>query len=297
MHIGQIKELWRYPVKSLGGEIIKDATLDEFGVIGDRCWSLINTQTGDVAWGKSHPGLMNLEARYVTEHPPGRVYTDGVPTVRIRFPDGDSVLSSDDASAKISDFTKDNLQLCPLEPPENRDHYRWQEPLDAEKIMAVLGVKPGERVPDLSSYDEDLIQVLGEYYAPPGTYNDMFPVHLVTSASVEHMEQVSGESFDRRRFRPNFYVETASGIDGLAEFDWVGKYLAVGEAVLSVGAKTIRCSMPARAQAPYQLEQNSAIAKAIYQTTDRFFGVYLSVVTPGKVCEGDEVRLQDSPSA
>jgi uncharacterized protein YcbX len=295
MHIGHIKEIWRYPVKSLGGEIIKEATLDDFGMIGDRCWSLINTLSADVAWGKSYPRLMNLEARFVSDHPPVRVYADAVPPVTIRFPDGDSVLSSDDVAAKISEYAGASVDLRPLESPENRDHYRWQDPLDEQKIMAILGVKPGERVPDLSAYDEDLIQLLGEYYAPPGTYNDMFPVHLLTSASVEHMEKISGEDFDRRRFRPSFYVETAAGVDGLAEFAWVGKYLAVGEAVLSVGAKTIRCSMPARAQAPHQLEQNPAIAKALYQTTDRFFGIYLSVVTHGKVREGDEVTLQDSP--
>ena len=119
-----------------------------------------------------------------------RVYTDAVPPVTIRFPDSDSVLSSDDAAAKISEYAGASVHLRPLEPPENRDYYRWQEPLDDQKIMAILGVKPGERVTNLSTYDEDLIQLLGEYYAPPGTYNGMFPVHLLTSASVEHMEKV-----------------------------------------------------------------------------------------------------------
>ena len=33
MHIGHIKEIWRYPVKSLGGEIIKEATLDDFDIM------------------------------------------------------------------------------------------------------------------------------------------------------------------------------------------------------------------------------------------------------------------------
>jgi hypothetical protein len=41
MHIGHIKEIWRYPVESLGGEIIKEATLDDFGMIGDRYFPIL----------------------------------------------------------------------------------------------------------------------------------------------------------------------------------------------------------------------------------------------------------------
>jgi uncharacterized protein YcbX len=76
---------------------------------------------------------------------------------------------------------------------------------------------------------------------------------------------------------------------GPVEFEWVGRKLRVGEAELLVGARTIRCSMPARAQNQCGLAPSPATAKALYETTDRYLGVYLSVLPPGAIRAGDEV--------
>ena len=35
-------------------------------------------------------------------------------------------------------------------------------------------------------------------------------------------------SWDIRRFRPNFYIETDDGLDGLIENEWVGRRLRIG---------------------------------------------------------------------
>ena len=121
----------------------------------------------------------------------------------------------------------------------------------------------------------------------------MFPVHALTTSSLRYMEQQSGETFAVQRFRPNFLIATAEGDAGLIEFDWIGKKLEIGGAVFGVEAKTIRCSMPSRGQAPYDLPQNPNIAKSLFAETQRFMGAYLSVLEPGKVSEGDEVRLVD----
>ena len=44
----QIREIWRYPVKSMGGERIPESAVDERGLIGDRAWVLAEVRTG--AW-------------------------------------------------------------------------------------------------------------------------------------------------------------------------------------------------------------------------------------------------------
>lgn len=44
-----ITELWRYPVSSLGGEILPAARLDARGVSGDRIWGLVDAADGSVA--------------------------------------------------------------------------------------------------------------------------------------------------------------------------------------------------------------------------------------------------------
>jgi hypothetical protein len=65
----------------MAGERIQSAGFDTYGMIGDRSWAAINTDTGDVGWGKSYPKLMNLKARYTQEPPPTRGYGEDVPRV------------------------------------------------------------------------------------------------------------------------------------------------------------------------------------------------------------------------
>ncbi len=293
MNIGHVKETWLYPIKSMAGQRVEALSLDELGVVGDRAWSMLDAESGDVAWGKRFPRVMDLEASYVGERPTQRVFGDAVPPVRIRVPGGAEVHSGAEADGPISDYVGSPLRLSPLQPAENRDHYRWSKPLDGEEIMKILGVAPGEDPPDLSVYDEDLIALLTEYYSPPGTYNDMAPLHVLTTASLKHMRELSGEDFDLRRFRPNFLIETEEDQQGLVEFSWVGKRLRVGDATLKVAAKTIRCSMPARPQASSNLEANPAVARTLYEQTGRFFGAYLSVEEAGTIREGDSVELLD----
>lgn len=40
MTIGEVAQLWRYPVKSLGGERLDDVEIGPRGVLGDRLWAV-----------------------------------------------------------------------------------------------------------------------------------------------------------------------------------------------------------------------------------------------------------------
>ena len=54
--VGTIAGLWRYPVKSMGGEALDVAVLTARGVSGDRVYALLDGATGKVASAK-HPRL------------------------------------------------------------------------------------------------------------------------------------------------------------------------------------------------------------------------------------------------
>ena len=64
MLAGKLKEIWRYPVKSLGGNAVERAHVHEYGIAGDRGWALIEATTGDICSAKHISVLLNVTARY-----------------------------------------------------------------------------------------------------------------------------------------------------------------------------------------------------------------------------------------
>jgi uncharacterized protein YcbX len=115
-------------------------------------------------------------------------------------------------------------------------------------------------------------------------------VHLVTTASLAALRERSGLDGDRLRFRPNLLVD-AGPARGFCEFDWIGKRLRAGESVLAVESKTIRCSMPSRAQPRLGIPEEPRITAALVVHCKRHLGVNVHVESGGPVRTGDPVIL------
>ena len=92
MHVAQI---WRYPVKSLGGEQLGAAGVDELGIEGDRAWGLYDPMTGMV--------LVNDEVtlQRITSIPPARFSA----CWRSRIPPGGRMASDASVPAKSATMT------------------------------------------------------------------------------------------------------------------------------------------------------------------------------------------------
>lgn len=60
-----VEELWRYPVKSMGGERLDVAEVDEWGIDGDRQWAVIDLATGYGLTAKREPELLYASASVV----------------------------------------------------------------------------------------------------------------------------------------------------------------------------------------------------------------------------------------
>jgi len=65
----QVMELWRYPIKSVGGERLDAATITEYGIEGDRSWGLVDEATGNVLTGRRAPRLLMGRCRLVDGAP------------------------------------------------------------------------------------------------------------------------------------------------------------------------------------------------------------------------------------
>ncbi|HEX2144154.1 MAG TPA: MOSC domain-containing protein [Glycomyces sp.] len=64
MFAGEIKQLWRYPIKGLRGESLRSAVIDFDGLAGDRLLGLYEPGTDENLWGGSHPKMMGWEAAW-----------------------------------------------------------------------------------------------------------------------------------------------------------------------------------------------------------------------------------------
>jgi len=284
--VGRVIEVWRYPVKSMGGESLPQAALGPLGIPGDRGWALRDEAAGEMRGAKKMPILMRCQARYDAEPEAGAA----MPPVTIALPDGETVRSGDaDAAARLSALTGRRVTLWPLQPPERTEHYRRGVPDNPDleqELRQVFGRLPDEPLPDLSQVPPEIF----EYTSPLGTYFDVFPLHLLTTASLRALAaKAPGSAFDVRRFRPNLLIEPQAGAEGLIERDWAGGTLRIGEVELSVVMPAMRCSMTTHAVG--DLPRDTNVLRTIVRDANQNLGAYATITQPGTVRVGDAVEL------
>jgi hypothetical protein len=180
--------------------------------------------------------------------------------------------------------------LWPLQPKTNLKHYRLKVPAGAAAMKKQFATA---ELPDMSSVTWRMMMELAIFVTPPGRYQDVYPLHLLTTSSLETLKQSEPDGdFRVERFRPNVLIETSAGGAGFAEFEWVDGKLYIGETVLKVVSRTVRCSMPAQPQV--NIKKDSKVLRALEAHTQRHLGVNISVIKSGMIRVGDAVRFQCS---
>lgn len=291
----------------MAGEKLSECTVGPLGLPGDRGWAIRDEEKSEIKTGTRIPRLMQCASAYAQEPS-----DENIPHVRITFPDGSSVNSNDvDVDARLSAVLDRKVRLWPRQPASDKEHYR--RPGMAARVIAPLTDVPGfrallptisklpnidatlragfsrtpdEPVPDISKLPKQLF----EYTSPPGTYFDAFPIHVLTSASLAVMSDLNPTAaWDVRRFRPNFFVETVAGIEGLIETEWLGRTLRIGTVEVKCEMSAVRCGMTTNAQAG--LAKDNSVLRTIVKEADQNLGVYANVASAGRVVEGDPVEV------
>jgi hypothetical protein len=286
MRVGRVTEIWRYPVKSMGGERLQQASVGRLGVPGDRGWALRDETAGEVRGAKKFPALLRCKARYLSE-PTG----DEIPPAEVTLPDGARVRSDEPGAAQVLSRLLDaDVTLWPRQPAEDREHYRRALPEDPakleEELRQVFGRLPDEPLPDLGIFPPEIL----EFTSPLGTYFDAFPLHLLTTSTLGELARHNAKaSFDRRRFRPNFLIELDGGAPGFVENDWSGKEVKVGALRVKIEMPVVRCSMTIQPQD--ELPQDPSVLRTIVREGGQNAGVYASIVAEGTVRVGDAVEV------
>ena len=188
---------------------------------------------------------------------------------------------------------------------------------DADALSALLGrpialtdVPPADGTLDRSRPEEVLeagveVDVSADEVrfgsaAPPGTFFDFAPVHLITTAALARIAALSPRgTTEAERFRPNLVIDTGS-LEGFVENDWYGRDLRIGdEVILRVIALTPRCAVPALAHGPLPRDPDALRVPARHnrvpalpdRAPDPCAGAYAQVVRGGRIREGDRVRV------
>lgn len=285
MKLGTVAEVWRYPVKSMQGELVQTADIGPHGLLGDRGWAVRDEAAGEIRGARRLPNLLLCGARYL--EPPTAATPS--PPVEITLPDGSTVRSDDrDVNERLSAVVGREVSLWPLQPAEDLDHYRYGKVRPADRAAdarAIFGLEAGESFPDLSDLAGE--PALRGFATPPGTYYDIAPVHLLTTASLAELHgRNPALDTDRRRFRPTLLIDTGDAA-GFAEFAWAGTRLRVGEALLDPRMATVRCAITTHAQPG--LPHDPQVMRTLVRETQHRLGLYIWVVEPGQVRPGDAV--------
>jgi uncharacterized protein len=281
LKVGRIKEIWRYPVKGMGGEQLDACEVSELGIPGDRIWALRDLEREEIQSCKTRPQLLTCSARTLSDH-------NG--HVTITLPDG-SEISSDEPKIheRLSALTGKTSTLEPLRPDTDKDFYRrHKKDQDTwfKELSATFDREPGEPLPafDLSN------RGFTDYVARPGRFFLVTPLHLLTTATLDHLKHLNPEgNWDARRFRANFVIETDEAYSGLTEQDWVGKQLIIGTAQLDCVSTTPRCGAITRPQRDFG--KDTGILRTVVNQADQNVGVYGETSQSGLVHVGDTVYL------
>ncbi|MFL9871340.1 MOSC domain-containing protein [Paraburkholderia megapolitana] len=289
----EVKELWRYPVKSMRGESLTTANVTKGGIAFDRGWAVRDEGARTIRGAKFLGELMQCSARYLSEQP-----DDGysVPHAIITFPNGMEINTDDERiHTQLSELVNRHVTLWPLQPASNEDHYRINtlETGDlTSEIRKMFAIKDDEPL-DLSQFPPDLVRKLTTFVVPPGTYFDALPINVLTEASIRHLQTlVPGVQLDVRRFRPNVLISDDADTTGLLEETWLGKSVQIGEVDLSIVMRCPRCVMVTREQ--FELKSEPSIMRSLVRHMGQCISVYGQIEVGGALQVGQSVVVDDT---
>jgi uncharacterized protein YcbX len=258
--VGTVESLWRYPVKSMGGEQLESVFAGFSGIYGDRIYAF-----RDAAAPTGFPYLTAREREQMLLFHP--------------------------------QFRHAERSLQPANQKEAEALSPGVTPVyaDSEDLMVDVRTPEGTSV---AIDDPALIQVLSEGLRERHqlrlTYSeraltDCRPVSLFSTHTAQSLGDELSITIDKRRFRANIYLEL-KGAGGFAEDQFVGRTLRIGDrVVLAILERDPRCKMITLD--PDTAEPNPEVMKRVARAHDGKAGIYAAVLVEGIVRSGDDVFL------
>lgn len=272
-----IAKLWRYPVKSMGGERVESLELRVSAIFGDRRWAVRSTETGKIASAKRPRPYGQLLEWCASTRADGRLI--------VTAPDGrEFAAGSSELDVALTKALGEPVQVVEVE--EGREETygsEWPE-------------IPGTV---LSDTEVDLpVAALTE----KTSFVDASAVHIIVNQSMTHLASlIDGVKLGVERFRPNIVLDAQedSGSGEFADLAWKDLDVKIGDAELRIGDATPRCVMTTLAQPGY--ERAKSVLQVLAATARKefgygafaCFGTNAEVTAAGTIQVGDTLVVPD----
>jgi uncharacterized protein YcbX len=257
--IGNIESVWRYPVKSMRGEMLDEAFVGFAGVYGDRVYAFTNK-----AAPKGFPFHTSREQEEMLLYTP-KFTDDALAAQPVNLVEADSMAPG----------------MTPIYPPIS--------------ALSVLVTTPDGKVLPLDSTSllEDLQARFGEDLAVTLMHSeraltDCRPISIFSVQTVAGLAEEIGDEIDKRQFRANFYAQFKGG--AFSEKSLVGARVKIGEkAEFMLIEKDPRCKMITLN--PDTAKTNPKVLRQVTTAHDGFAGLYSVVLVEGVVRPGDAITV------
>ncbi|HEX3337429.1 MAG TPA: MOSC N-terminal beta barrel domain-containing protein [Jatrophihabitans sp.] len=268
----------RYPVKSCRGEGVRSATVEPWGLAGDRRWMLVDDD-GILISAREHPRLLLVVPRLRNDG--GLAFTSpDAPDLAVEPPRPDSLVPVRLWSSEL------------VAAAASAQAHAWFSKIIGGPARLVHLDDPTRRRPNPD-------------FAEPTDYvslADGYPVLLTSAGSLAALNDLiaSGPRADEgplpmTRFRPNLVVDGAAA---WAEDGW--RRIRVGDAVFRAAKGCDRCvlTMIDPDTALKTKEPIATLARHRRWDGETWFGMNLIPDTPGvEIAVGDEIQILESVPA
>ncbi|MCH7398787.1 MOSC domain-containing protein [Belliella sp. DSM 107340] len=261
-----LKDIYIYPIKSLGGIRLTEAILEEKGLQYDRRWMLID-KDGKFLSQRTIPKLALLQVS-ISENKL-QVTHKKEPNISISFP----------LDAKTNKLK--NVSI-------------WEDVVEGQVVDKHVSDWFSEQLSmscELVIMPESTKRKLKEKYAVNGesvSFADGMPYLLIGQSSLDDLNEKLEDPVPMDRFRPNLVFE---GGEAFEEDKW--DQIQVGTALFKITKPCARCVMVTVDQENANKSKEPLKTLASYRTVDGkvMFGQNMLLLKGEKIAVGDEVKV------
>lgn len=259
----RLSEIWRFPVKSLRGQRVREQSVGVRGLQHDRHWMVVGAS-----------------GKFLTQRDCARMALV------------DTVLA--DGRLQLRCVGMPTLDVEGVDSEESLSVQVWEDRCDALAVDAFadewLSTVIGEPC-RLVVFSEKVIRSVDPQYAQPGDqvgFADGFPFLLISQASLDDLNDRLDDAVPMIRFRPNLVVTGTAPYD---EDRW--RRVRIGDVTFRVAKPCSRCIIPTIDPRSAKRSREPLQTLATYRRRENkiYFGQNLVHDGPGELCEGMSVEV------